>query len=154
MEHESDYLPTQKHLMCSEILCWMVDQWLDQFHQIQSMSFEASYWGFNNDICQGLEKIEDAINNLRKTEVDNSIFRCNNVVQSKKLYALSCDLSYLDEILNIDVNLWGAIEILYGVDFPARLEWKVTNPGEQMTGTFHRIVLDDNKKWYESKYYN
>ncbi len=40
-------------------------------------------------------------------------------------------------------------------------EWKIkkqmsfiqTNPGQQMTGTFHKIVIDDKSKWYNGKFY-
>lgn len=28
------------------------------------------------------------------------------------------------------------------------MSWKTTNPGEQMTGTFHKLVLDDRSVWY------
>jgi len=34
------------------------------------------------------------------------------------------------------------------------LEFKVTNPGEQSTGTFHKIVLKDNSIWYEGIFYD
>lgn len=39
-------------------------------------------------------------------------------------------------------------------DVPVDVEWKMTNPGEQMTNTFHKIVLKNNEAWYEGKYYH
>lgn len=36
---------------------------------------------------------------------------------------------------------------------PASLLWKTVNPGEQMTGTFHSIVLENRNRWYHGVYY-
>jgi hypothetical protein len=36
---------------------------------------------------------------------------------------------------------------------PFDVKWKVTNPGEQMTGTFHSLVLQDTSLWYNGKLY-
>ena len=38
--------------------------------------------------------------------------------------------------------------------FTKDVEFKITNPGEQMTNTFHSIVLDDNTTWYTGKFYD
>lgn len=37
-------------------------------------------------------------------------------------------------------------------DLPTKLEWKITNPGEQFTGTFHKLVYDNPLTWYESRF--
>lgn len=42
-------------------------------------------------------------------------------------------------------------KIEWGV--PTSLTWKITNPGEQLTGTFHSIVLENRDRWYNGVYY-
>lgn len=37
---------------------------------------------------------------------------------------------------------------------PQKIEWKVQNPGEQMTNTFQQVILQDNSQWYRGKLYN
>ena len=36
---------------------------------------------------------------------------------------------------------------------PRDIGWKVINPGEQMTGTFHQLVLKDHSTWYTGRFY-
>lgn len=43
-----------------------------------------------------------------------------------------------EELLSIDPNL----------DISKNIEYKITNPGEQVIGSFNKIVLDDNSIWY------
>ena len=33
------------------------------------------------------------------------------------------------------------------------LNWKITQPGDQFTGTFHQTVYDDYRNWYPGKFY-
>lgn len=35
----------------------------------------------------------------------------------------------------------------------SRVQWKKINPGEQMTGTFHRLVYTNPELWYKGKFY-
>lgn len=35
------------------------------------------------------------------------------------------------------------------IDFPSDLTWKTINPGEQFTGTFHKLVIEDESQWYK-----
>lgn len=63
----------------------------------------------------------------------------------------------LESILEIDDTLE---ELIHRVApeselrVPREVEWKTTNPGEQMTNTFHQIVLLNNEEWYKGKYYS
>lgn len=39
-------------------------------------------------------------------------------------------------------------------DLPRDITWKTTKPGEQMTNTFHKIVLENVAEWYNGRYYS
>ena len=57
----------------------------------------------------------------------------------------------------IDLNLTKYPDILDhypGLKPFATIRWKITNPGEQSTSTFHRLVLEDVSKWYTGEFYN
>lgn len=56
--------------------------------------------------------------------------------------------------LVIDERLYQVLSILRPVDFTREVEWKTTRPGEQMTNTFHSLVLEDKSVWYNGTYYN
>lgn len=63
----------------------------------------------------------------------------------------------LEEILDIDervVKLAHELSPLTTFVLPLKTEWKTTNPGEQMTNTFHQIVLQNNEEWYKGRYYH
>jgi hypothetical protein len=55
--------------------------------------------------------------------------------------------------MDIPDLVYEALQIKQVWDFPAKLKFKTTNPGEQMTNTFHQIILEDNNKWYEGNFY-
>jgi hypothetical protein len=39
------------------------------------------------------------------------------------------------------------------LEVPREIEWKTINPGEQATGTFHKLVYKDLSKWYKGPLY-
>jgi hypothetical protein len=41
----------------------------------------------------------------------------------------------------------------YKFSFDNVLRFKKVNPGEQTTGTFHKLVLDDISTWYNGTFY-
>lgn len=62
--------------------------------------------------------------------------------------------SSLDYALHIPSNVYGFTADYATWAIPKDISWKVTNPGEQMTNTFHQIILKDNSVWYKGKLYN
>ncbi len=60
---------------------------------------------------------------------------------------------YLDLLLDFPEDIHTMLNAIKPVVFPANLQFKVTNPGEQMTNTFNRIVLEDASAWYGNKFY-
>jgi len=50
-------------------------------------------------------------------------------------------------------SLYQAFAVVAKWNIPQNVTFKVTNPGEQMTNTFHSIVLADNTQWYQGEFY-
>jgi len=56
-------------------------------------------------------------------------------------------------LCDLPERLYTGLGIIRPWSLPRQLEFKVTNPGEQMTGTFHKTVLEDLSKWYKRQFY-
>jgi len=87
-----------------------------------------------------------------KSEVNNTLNLLTNSIKNK-FWFIKGDLKYLNLIINIPDIIYDALQLVQPWDFPAKLKFKTTNPGEQMTNTFHQIILEDNSKWYDGKFY-
>lgn len=63
--------------------------------------------------------------------------------------------SYNNEegVLFIPENVYKCLGVVRPWDIPQNITFKTTNPGEQMTNTFHRVVLEDNDVWYTGQFY-
>ena len=59
----------------------------------------------------------------------------------------------LDFIYEIPENIYNGLGVVMPWDIPRTLEFKTTNPGEQMTNTFNQLVYENNDEWYYGKYY-
>ena len=57
------------------------------------------------------------------------------------------------QILNIPDLMYRALEQIRPWYISQNVELKTINPGEQMTGTFHKTVLDNNDIWYKGIFY-
>jgi hypothetical protein len=55
--------------------------------------------------------------------------------------------------LEIPENVYECLECVHPWKIPRCFQFKVTNPGEQMTGTFHRTILADPSLWYHERFY-
>ena len=72
-----------------------------------------------------------------------------------KSYSYLCgDLDDLPLLLDFPPLLYDLLSVVHPFKFTPSLQWKVTQPGEQMTNTFHQIVLEDNKVWYQGGFYS
>lgn len=98
-----------------------------------------------------LERLEGSkVESWRNLWVSNPFF-------SKKVTYISTYQTEVDnfpQALTVDEELYAILSVLRPVDFSREIEWKVTQPGEQMTNTFHRLVLGDRELWYNGSYYN
>ena len=86
-------------------------------------------------------------------------FRTNNIPKAPKLEFLkttsfrNTTLDVLRVLFHIPDNVYNCLGAVRPWTLPQHIDFKITNPGEQMTGTFHKIVLEDNKEWYKGMYY-
>jgi hypothetical protein len=46
------------------------------------------------------------------------------------------------------------IDVILKFQCPQKIQWKIINPGEQATSTFHQLILKDLNIWYNGKFYN
>lgn len=79
----------------------------------------------------------------------NMMLKCKSVS-----FIRAADVEHFKEALCIDKDIYEVLSILRPIDFSREVTWKTTKPGEQMTNTFHSIVLDDLSKWYQGSYYD
>mgnify|MGYP006908214950 CR=1 FL=1 len=56
-------------------------------------------------------------------------------------------------LLEIPARIYDCLGTVRPWMIPRRLEWKVTDPGEQFTGSFHKTVLQDTSTWYRGRFY-
>jgi len=90
--------------------------------------------------------------NFLKSEVNNTLRLLTNSIHNK-FWFIKGDLKYLNLIINIPDLIYDALQLVQPWDFSAKLKFKTTNPGEQMTNTFHQIILEDNSQWYNGRFY-
>lgn len=59
------------------------------------------------------------------------------------------------QIMSVNPHLYAILRILTHdrIEFPQQVRFKIQNPGEQMTNTFNRLVLEDNRLWYTGEFY-
>src|SRR5437016_5422873 len=78
----------------------------------------------------------------------------HRILKCKKIMYIMCISEDLHQILNISPILYECLKVLRPWDFPADLTFKITNPGEQMTNTFNKLVLNNTDTWYQGKFYS
>nr|QBK90285.1 MAG: hypothetical protein LCPAC102_01980 [Pithovirus LCPAC102] len=59
----------------------------------------------------------------------------------------------IEFILEIPEFMYIGYDIIKKWDISRKIEFKITNPGEQMTNTFNSIVLNNNDEWYKGQFY-
>ena len=64
----------------------------------------------------------------------------------EEVVSFSVDGRHIDEIFDLSVASNRVVKI------PHKLTWKTTNPGEQFTSTFHRLVVQNPKLWYQCRF--
>ena len=77
----------------------------------------------------------------------------NNFFGYKSISYIEGDAHEIEHILHVPNSIYKCFEVVRPWEFPADVTFKIINPGEQMTNTFNRIVLKDNKVWYDGMFY-
>jgi len=111
----------------------------------------SSYILQNKELAPEIKKVQEAYKLSPFTLADDSIYVKVNVLyregKHKFLYMRSMGEGDLDYLLNIPEKHYNVLKELGGF-FSRKIEFKKINPGEQSTGTFHKLVLDDPSVWY------
>ena len=63
------------------------------------------------------------------------------------------NINILNILLHIPKNCYDVLGIVKRWDFDADVVFKITNPGEQMTNTFNKIVYKNSIEWYKGNFY-
>ena len=99
------------------------------------------------------------LNNIKKN-YDTNNFIISFIPKSKMIYYIKYQKGYTDVnpeyigmILEIPDDIYIGLGMIRPWNIPQKIELKTINPGEQMTGTFHKIVLGDNDAWYKGNFY-
>ena len=91
-------------------------------------------------------------------------FHTNSMLTKKFSYLLHEDYYYsisqsdsmirtMDVLLHPPAIVYDILQIVHPWDFERDITFKTINPGEQMTNTFNKIVIEDNSEWYKGKFY-
>lgn len=110
----------------------------------------------NTDLYEGYkgynEKYESIIKRLGKVYSDVSVNKIFTIYHGNVPVNImkSENLNYL---LHVPDDLYKGLSEMTTFTFSKDISFKVTKPGEQMTNTFTKLILEDPKKWYEGKLY-
>jgi len=93
------------------------------------------------------------------TSGNNSIgrvlnFKTSAIIRSSQISFISGGIDYFELLINIPEIIYNCLAIVRPWTFSANLKFKITNPGEQFTNTFHQLVLDNISVWYQGNFYN
>jgi hypothetical protein len=89
--------------------------------------------------------------------------QANQYLLSQKVYFVSTSFRTWQDydvdalwrsVIIVHPALYAMVSCLAKWELPQALTFKMINPGEQMTGTFHRIVLSNTVAWYQGDYYD
>lgn len=100
---------------------------------------------------------QNFVDRMRQIRFSNFLWEANNKISYISNFKgpvedfLDIPETVVDDINNIKHFKNRRVNVQW--DVPPSIEWKVTNPGEQMTNTFHKIVLNDKSVWYKGVYY-
>jgi hypothetical protein len=65
---------------------------------------------------------------------------------------------YADEVLSallhLSKKIYDGLGTVMPWTIPRHIQFKTINPGEQTTGTFNKLVLEDHSVWYKGHFYN
>lgn len=72
--------------------------------------------------------------------------------KSKKIFFARSE--NLEAVLSINQDYYDLVSVLSEWQFTPNVEFIRTNPGQQMTNTFNKLVLEDNSEWYKGEMYD
>lgn len=101
---------------------------------------------------------------LEKTDLESLIDYCDTTFLAHKIMTnnflyirypvMFATAKRIKDVLEIDSDLYAIWSILTTVSFSQKTTFKKINPGEQMTNTFNKIVLEDHRIWYQGVFFS
>ena len=84
-----------------------------------------------------------------------------NTLRAGEFSYIQCDFQYWQDIkkeqfpslLHLPDTIYNGLGYVHPWKIPQHVAFKTINPGEQTTGTFHKLVLEDTSLWYKGHYY-
>jgi hypothetical protein len=74
-------------------------------------------------------------------------------IRAKSFFMLGNKIKDIHNVLHFPRIYYDILRACKTVNFSRDIQWKVTRPGEQMTNTFHKTILDDPITWYKGNFY-
>jgi len=117
---------------------------LDIYHVINN-----EYVNVNHKRCQIEQFMDSWTNNLAASSFNYLRYTISSYLSSYS--DKHEDIMYM--LLHIPTSCYEILKVVKEWDFDPNVTFKTTNPGEQMTNTFNKIVYEDNKEWYKGQFY-
>lgn len=172
----SDYTADEKHFNYHEDKREFLKYILSSFHKYKNI-LKYNEYPYNYRYRQDpnyykyiIDKWADLLALLREKEIcdsDRTNFSkyLNNLIDNKNISDFVCNDPYkhkivflespyyddwnLDQLFSVDEDLYLLMENCFkGIDLPRTIEFKTLNPGEQATGTYHKLIYENRKAWY------
>jgi len=84
--------------------------------------------------------------------ISNIFIETGNFEESGIISRVQSGYKFFPFILNIPKLVYQATNCLVW-NIPRKVHFQEIDPGSQVTGTFHKIVLKDNSEWFKGEYY-
>lgn len=131
-----------------EIFKDLKDYYSRTFHDFFTNIFKSEHNRTNND-----KPIPRSVMRSIKREWNKSRLSTNNVNGNSSFNVAFGPGHSADYVISIPDDYYSAMGEIMPWSIPADISFKVTNPGEQMTNTFHKLTLENNSVWYKSSFY-
>src|SRR5690606_37000431 len=69
------------------------------------------------------------------------------------IYKITTELKYIDSILYLDYDIYNIASNINKDFMSKNIEFKTKVPGDQITSTINRIILEDENLWYNGYFY-
>ena len=160
----SDYSPVPFHLTNPNNGCvplWMYIHYLTDDDNAQKYpdhypEYMIHFENFRYENSENLDS-EEHIQDFMISHQDIQNIFINNFLSpsahGRIIFLKADELQKLPNIMNINEHIYEALAIPGKWEFPRSVQFKRIRPGEQATSSFHKIVLDNPKSWYDGLFY-
>lgn len=172
-EEKSDYSPnpykkfgSTKQLM----ICQTISHLLNTMHLYpkEAAKYKRRLRVFSNFYESTLDNADFNDDILDKDELHTLGFTTNKLRSNGTFDFVKCtecvylpycrkDRQYAEDVLtallHLPEEIYAGLGTVMPWTIPQHIQFKTVNPGEQTTGTFNKLVLDDHSVWYKGDFY-